>query len=189
MPTYRPIPRRIGSPRNTRGDQQRINLGTPAGVGVTGGTGTVYKNGIQRDGDVIRTRILVDLTGLASSTTDLDIIGVAGGPAHFGRIVTAESGTIIGGTITCLEAPAGGVTSIDWYSAEDGTGLFDGGIAALTGTETVMHTATGASTLGLVVPVVADSVPANRYIYAVCGAAGTAATYTAGRFLLELVGY
>ena len=187
MPALRPIPRRIGSPRTSRGVQQAITLGTPAGVGITGGTNTVYKNGISRDGDVIKTRILIDLTGLASSTTDLDIIGVAGGPAHLGRIVTAESGIIIGGTITCLEAPAGGVTSIDWYAATEGTGVFDGGIGSLT--ETVMHTATGASTLGLVVPVVADSVAANSYIYAVGGAAGTAAAYTAGRFLVELVGY
>lgn len=187
MSNFRPIPRLIGSTRDARGNQNRINLGTPAGTGITSGTGTVYKNGISREGDVIKTSILIDLTGLASSTTDLDIIGVGTGAAHLGRIVTVESGTIIGGTITCLEVPAGGVTSIDWYSAVEGTGAFDTGIATLT--ETVMHTATGASTLGLVVPIVADSVAANRYIYAVGGAAGTAATYTAGRFLIELIGY
>jgi hypothetical protein len=51
-----------------------------------------------------------------------------------------------------------------------------------------MHTATGASTLGLVVPIAADSVAANSYIYIVGGAAGTAATYTAGRFRVELIG-
>lgn len=183
----RPIPNRIGSPRDAKGRQNAIVLGTSAGAGATSGTGTVYKNGITRSGDVIKTRILIDLTGLASSTTDLDIIGVGSSPAHLGRIVTAESGIIIGGTITCLEAPAGGVTSIDWYAATAGTGVFDGAIGDLT--ETIMHTATGASTLGLVVPVVADSVAAGSYIYAVGGAAGTAATYTAGRFLLELIGY
>lgn len=185
----RPIPGRIGSTRDSRGRQQSINLGTPAGAGITGGTGTVYRNGVFRNGNtgIITTQILVDLTGLASSTTDLDIIGVGSSPAHLGRIVTAESGTIIGGTITCLEAPAGGVTTIDWYAAVEGTGVFDGAIASLT--ETVINTATGASTLGLVVPMVADGVPANSYIYAVGGAAGTAATYTAGRFLLQFYGY
>jgi hypothetical protein len=129
---------------------------------------------------------MVDLTGLSSSTTDLDIIGVGASPAYLAQI-SAANGTIIGGTITCLEVPAGGVTSIDWYAATEGTGVFDAGIATLT--ETVMHTATGASTLGLVVPVVADSVANGAYIYAVGGAAGTAASYTAGRFLIQLIGY
>lgn len=184
----RPIPRRIGSPRDPKGRQNPITLGTPAGAGFTSGTGGFYKTGIQRDGDVIYTQIVFDLTGLASSTTDLDIIGVGSSPAHFGRIVTAESGTIIGGTVQCLEVPAGGVTTIDFYSAESGAGVFDGGITALTGTETAMITASGAWTLGLTTGIAADSVPANRYLYAVGGAAGTAATYTAGRFLVELVG-
>jgi hypothetical protein len=182
----RPIPRRIGSPRTNRGNQNPIVLGTPAGTGFTSGTGGFYDTGIQRDGDIIYTQIVFDLTGLASSTTDLDIIGVGANPAHFGRIVTVESGTIIGGTITCLEVPAGGVSTIDFYSATQGTGVFDGGIAALT--ETAMISASGAWTLGLSTGIGADSVPANNYLYAVGGAAGTAATYTAGRFLVELIG-
>jgi hypothetical protein len=183
----RPIPRRIGSPRTNRGNQNPIVLGTPAGTGFTSGTGGFYDTGIQRDGDVIFTRILFDLTGLASSTTDLDIIGVGANPAHFGRIVTVESGTIIGGSVECLEVPAGGVTTIDFYSATEGTGVFDGGIGSLT--ETAMITASGAWTLGLRTGIAADSVATNSYLYAVGGAAGTAATYTAGRFLVTLVGY
>jgi hypothetical protein len=159
---------------------------TGPGAGITSGTGTICKTSVVTEGGFFKTTFVIDLTGLASSTTDLDIIGNGAGAAYIGRITAAESGTIIGGTITCLEVPAGGVTSIDWYAATEGTGAFDGGIAALT--ETVIHTATGASTLGLVVPVVADSVAANAYIYIVGGAAGTAAAYTAGRFRVELIG-
>jgi hypothetical protein len=168
------------------GQMGGAELGTGPGAGITSGTGTICKTSVVKEGGFFKTTFVIDLTGLSSSTTDLDIIGNSTGVAYIGRITAAESGTIIGGTITCLEVPAGGVTSIDWYAATEGTGAFDGGIAALT--ETVMHTATGASTLGLVVPVVADSVAANAYIYIVGGAAGTAAAYTAGRFRVELIG-
>lgn len=187
MHPLRPLPRRIGSPRDARGNQQRITLGTTAGAGATSGTGTVYKNGIQRDGEVIRTRILTDLTGLASSTTDLAIIGVGASAAHLGRIVATESGTIIGGTVTCLEVPAGGVTDIDVYAATEATGVFDSLVTDLT--ETAMVTSGAVWTLGLVRPVVADSVAANAYIYLAAGTLGVPGTYTAGRFLIELVGY
>lgn len=52
------------------------------GAGITGGTGTVYKSGVMRIGDIIRTTILIDLTGLSSSTTDLDIIGTGTSAAY-----------------------------------------------------------------------------------------------------------
>jgi hypothetical protein len=158
-----------------------------AGAGVTGGTGTVYKSSVARVGGIYLTRILIDLTGLASSTTDLDIIGVGTSAAHIGQVTAAQNGTILAGRMTCLEVPAGGVTDIDLYWATEGTGVFDGGIAALT--ETALITAGGAWTLALM-KAIADPVGiANGYLYLTCGAAGTPATYTAGKFLLELFGY
>jgi hypothetical protein len=162
------------------------SLATGPAAGITSGDGTICETAVVSEGGFKKTTFVIDLTGLASSTTDLDIIGNGAEPAYIGRITTAESGIIIGGTITCLEVPAGGVTTIDWYAATEGTGAFDTGIGTLT--ETVMHTASGASTLGLVVPIVADSVAANAYLYIVGGAAGTAAAYTAGRFRVELIG-
>lgn len=162
-------------------------LTTGAGAGVTGGTGTIYKNSVQLSGGIYRTTILIDLTGLASSTTDLDIIGVSTTPAHIGQITAAQNGTILGGLMTCLEVPTGGVTDIDVYWATEGTGVFDGAVASLT--ETVLLTNGGAWTLALQ-KAFADPVGiANGYIYLTCGAAGTAATYTAGKFLIELYGY
>src|SRR5688572_20300473 len=47
-------------------------MATEAGAGITGGTGTVYKSSTVKIGGIIRTSILIDLTGLGSSTTDLD---------------------------------------------------------------------------------------------------------------------
>lgn len=161
-------------------------LTTGAGAGFTGGTGTIYKSRVQLSGGIYETQILFDLTGLASSTTDLDIIGVSTTPAHMGQITVAQNGTLLGGTLTCLEVPTGGVTDIDLYWATEATGKFDDAVAGLT--ETVLITNGGAWTLALT-KAIADPVGiANGYLYLTCGAAGTAATYTAGKFLLTLYG-
>lgn len=154
-----------------------------AGAGFAG-TGTVYKVSVVRHGDIVKTELLIDLTGAASSTTDLDIIGTSG-VSHIGQITAALNGTCLGGKMTCLEVPAGGIADIDLYAATEGTGAFDGGIGALV--ETAIVTAGGSWTLGLSKPFIAD-VAANKYLYLTGGAAGTAATYTAGRFLIELWG-
>lgn len=159
--------------------------GTP-GTGFSGGTGTVIKSGVERVGGIIRTTFLIDLTGLASSTTDLDIIGTGANPAYLGQITAAKNGTILGGRMICLEAPVGGVTDIDLYSATEATGVFDDGIAALT--ETALVTSGGAWTLNASKSMIAE-IAADKYLYLTGGAAGTAAAYTAGKFLIELDGY
>lgn len=165
-------------------DHRELSVG--AGAGITGGTGTVYRNSITQSGGIITTSILVDLTGLASSTTDLDIIGVGTSPAHIGRIQAAESGTILAIRMTCLELPAGGADDIDLYAATEGTGVFDGGVASLT--ETALITSGAAWASGTVRA--STAVPASgQYLYLCGGEAGTAASYTAGKFLIELLGY
>jgi hypothetical protein len=157
---------------------------TQNGAGFAG-TGTINKQVIANEGDLIITRLLVDLTGLGSSTTDLDIIGAGESPAFMTRI-TSANGTIIGGTMQCLEVPAGGVVDIDLYAATEGTGVFDGGIASLT--ETAVVTSGGNWTLGRVLGTAPDGIANNAYLYLTCGAAGTPGTYTAGRILITLFG-
>ena len=156
------------------------------GTGISSGTGTVFKSSVQRVGGIIKTSLLIDLTGLASSTTDLDIIGVGAGAAYLGQITAAKNGTILTGRMTCLEVPAGGADDVDLYSATEATGVFDAGIGTLA--ETALVTAAGAWTLGLTKGL--SAIPAaNKYLYLCGGEAGTAATYTAGKFLIELEGY
>lgn len=88
--------------------------------------------------------------------------------------------------MTCLEVPAGGADDIDLYSASEATGVFDGKIADLT--ETALVTSGGAWTLGGMKAL--SAVPAaNAYLYLTGGESGTAAAYTAGKFLIELDGY
>lgn len=186
MPRNRARPQDSNNKLDALGRPYSETPATAAGAGFSG-TGTLLKTSIVREGSIITSRFLIDLTGLSSSTTDLDIIGTGASPAYFGRITAAEHGTIIGGTMECLEAPAGGVTTIDLYAATEATGVFDAGIGTLT--ETIVLTSSGAWTLGLSQGLVADGVAANAYLYLCGGAAGTAAAYTAGRLLITLHGY
>lgn len=158
-----------------------------AAPGILGGSGTIYKSSVHRRGDIIVTQILIDLDGLSSSTTDLDIIGQGSDAAHLGQITAAINGTILAGRMICLEAPSGGVTDIDLYSAEEDDGAFDdAGVTDLT--ETALITAGGAWTLAEV-QAFGNMPPANDYLYLFGGAAGTAGEYTVGKFLIELYGY
>lgn len=158
-----------------------------AAAGITSGTGTIARTSVSTEGGIITTRILIDLTGLSSSTTDLDIIGTGANPAFIAQITSAESGTILGGTVTCLEAPAGGVTDIDVYKATVGTGVFDGAANALTGQGAVLN-AGSAWTQGTTRSIIPDGVASGDFLYLAAGAAGTAGTYTAGRLLITLFG-
>jgi hypothetical protein len=128
----------------------------------------------------------VDLTGLNSSAA-ADIIGVnAAANCHLGQITAADCGTILTGTMTCLEAPATGEPDIDLYSAVEATGTEDAAITGLD--ETVLMAAAVDWTLGTVKALTAMPA-ADEYLYLVGSGAGTSATYTAGKFLIELLGY
>jgi hypothetical protein len=164
-------------------------LTTEAGAGITAGTGTVYKTSVRAVGGIIETRIMIDLTGLSSSTTDLDVIGHDAATdlaAHIGQITTAQNGTILWGTMKCLEVPATGADDVDLYAATEATGVFDSAIGDLA--ETALVTSGGAWTAGLEKVFGAD-VAANKYLYLTGGEAGTAGVYTAGKFLITLYGY
>ncbi len=172
---------------NAAADLSAQALATPAGVGITAGTGTIYKHALTYAGNLKKITIYIDLTGLGSSTTDLDVIGVAGGPAHLGRILAAEIGTVEAVQMSCLEAPAGGVTDIILYAADEGTAVFDDGIAALTADTALIDNAAG---WAVTTQRGCTAVPAaNQYLYLVNGAAGVPGTYTAGKFLIEVWGY
>lgn len=159
---------------------------TANGAGALG-TGGFVKTHVTREGGLIITRLFVDLTGLSSSTTDLDIIGQGTDPSFLTQITAAVNGTVVGGTMTCLEVPAGGVTDIDLYVATAATGKFDDAISGLAGQAAVV-TSGGAWTLARVLGTSPDAVVANGYLYLTGGAAGTAAAYTAGRILITLFG-
>lgn len=175
----------------TRTAMQANTLPGGAGSGIISATGVVYVTNVQTAGNIVMTRILMDLTGLNSSAAG-DIIGDDGAAnCHIGQMRQTIGGiTVVGtpfaGTVTCLETPAGGEPDIDLYSAVEGTGAEDSAITALDETALLNAGAdwTAATTMAL------TAVPAaDEYLYLVGSGTGTDATYTAGKFLIEIMGY
>jgi len=160
-------------------------MAVEAGTGITTGSGTIYRTSVQRSGGIITTRILIDLTGLRSTGSG-DIIGVNGTAlvCHIGQITAAQNGTILTGSMECFEAPTGGDPDINVHSATEGTGVEDGAISGLS--ETLLVNA-GDATLGS--KVYFTAVPAaDEFLYLTCGTT-TDGDFTAGKLLIELMGY
>ena len=163
-------------------------LTVPAGTGITAGVGTVYQSGVTRRGGIIVTEILVDLTGLTSPDSDLDVIGVedTANPCHIGQIATAQCGTILGGTMQCLEN-FGSVTDVGVYSAASGVLVYEDLItdeAAEVAIVTPIVQVIG----GGAIPIAAVPV-ADHFLYLIAGAADTPEDFAAGKMLLTLYGY
>ena len=160
-------------------------IATTAGTGITTGTGTVYAASVIKTGGIFHTKILIDLTGLASSGSG-DIIGKAGtANSHIGQITAAVNGTVLGGKLTCLEAPGGGDPDINLWYADEATGAEDAAITSLT--NQVQMCDSGDLALNSVISIPTPPA-ADKYIYMVTGAA-TNADYTAGKLLIEFFGY
>jgi hypothetical protein len=156
-----------------------------AGTGITTGTGTIYRAAVEKLGNVLHTKILIDLTGLASSGSG-DIIGKAAtANSHIGQITAAINGTVLGGKITCMEAPAGGDPDINLWYADEATGTEDAAVTGLT--NQVQMCDSGDLAIGTIVGIPTPPA-ADKYMYMVTGAA-TDANYTAGKILIEFFGY
>lgn len=155
---------------------------TPSAV-ITA-TAASIQTSVIRTGDIIKTTMVIDLTGLKSSTTDLDIIGDTG-VCYLGQITTAINGVIFAGQVGCAIVPTTGIDDIDLYSASEATGAYDAAVTGLT--ETALMTAGGSHAIGTVKPLTALPA-ANSYLYLAGGAGGTAGTYDAGTLTLELWG-
>lgn len=158
------------------------NVANTAGVGITG-TATSWVTSVEKSGSMIKTTLLVDLTGLNSGASADEVIGADGaGVAHLGQITAAVNGTIISGRMTCLETPATGDDDIDVYSASEATGVEDTDIGLLTETQLCNSGDLTAGTVVALTPPAAD-----QYLYLVGGTGGDA-TYSAGILLLEFWG-
>ena len=159
-------------------------IATTAGTGITTGTGTVYEAGVIKIGEVFHTTILLDLTGLASSGSG-DIIGKdSTANSHIGQITAAVNGTVLGGKLTCLEAPAGGDPDINLWYADEATGTEDAAVTGLTNQVQICNS--GDLALNSVVSLA--TVAADKYLYMATGAA-TDGDYSAGKLLIEFWGY
>ena len=166
-------------------------MGTEA-IGSAGieGTAEVYITQVERlksdtstNVNLVKTTIMIDLTGL-HSTASGDIIGKDGdGIAYIGRVTTANQGTVFGVTMECFDTPAGGDPDINLHSATEGTGVEDTAISDLTETLIINggDAAAGTRTAG-------GTIAADQYLYLTAGAT-TNADYTAGRLVITILGY
>lgn len=167
------------------GDVNGVALATERGSGFAGAA--VYSSEITKQGKKITTQIFIDLTGVVSKNTANDIIGDDDAAnAHIGQILLAESGQLISGSMTCLEAPTGGDNDINLCTASVGTGAEDAAVTGLTGYAELLNA--GDWTLGQVQTLTALPTTAY-YLYLSAGTGDTAAAYTAGQFLIEFIGY
>tara|TARA_R110002167_G_scaffold127540_1_gene309213 strand:- start:646 stop:1263 length:618 start_codon:yes stop_codon:yes gene_type:complete len=159
------------------------------GAGIEG-TAEVYITQVNRlpsdtatNVNLVKTTIMIDLTGL-QSTGSGDIIGKNGaGIAYIARVTTADNGVIFGVSMECFETPAGGDPDINLHSATEGTGVEDTAIGDLTETLIINggDQAAGSRTAG-------GTIVADQYLYLTTGAA-TDGAYTAGRLVITLLGY
>jgi hypothetical protein len=159
------------------------------GAGIEG-TAEVYITQVNRlpsdtatNVNLVKTTIMIDLTGL-QSTGSGDIIGKNGaGIAYIARVTTADNGVIFGVTMECFETPAGGDPDINLHSATEGTGVEDTAISDLTETLIINggDQAAGSRTAG-------GTIVADQYLYLTTGAA-TDGEYSAGRLVITLLGY
>ncbi len=136
---------------------------------------------------VIITEIKIDLTGLDSSGTENDIIGVAdpgSDVAYFGRNVVAKNGVIYRVELICIETPAGGDDDFLLVAGSADDETFD---------DTVTNTATLCDTGGAFAAgkTIVNNVPAitpNYYYYLTQGGA-TDGEYSAGQLIIRTYGH
>ena len=172
----------------TSGDKMATEATGSAGIE---GTAAVYvtqvtrlKSDVTTNVNIVKTTIMIDLTGLKDGGTAGDIIGKDGsGVAFIGKVTAANQGSVFGVTMTCVETPAGGSTDIDLFSATEGTGVNDTAIGDLTETQIINAGAASAGTM-----VAGGDTAADQFLYLVSQGTGDA-TYTAGRFLIEITGF
>tara|TARA_R110000824_G_scaffold369084_1_gene558498 strand:+ start:65 stop:697 length:633 start_codon:yes stop_codon:yes gene_type:complete len=174
------------------GDKMAVEAAAGAGIE---GTAAVYvtqverlKSDVSTNVNIVKTSIMIDLTGLASGGSVGDIIGAnAAGVAYIGQVTTANQGVVLGTTMECFETPAGGNPDIDLYSATENTGVEDTLISALDETLIINGGAVAAGTR-VANETGAATIAADQYLYLVSGSA-TGATFTAGRLLITILGY
>ena len=149
---------------------------------------------VSRDGAQILTEIVVDLgtskAAIQSKDTDADVIGVsAGGAAHLGQLTTAVNGIITDIEMICTEAPQTGEPDIDLVRLNDATQAFDEGAGSNKLIDTGTDWVKGLTKTGTV-----DDASASddaQYLYLAVGTSSgpTAGTYSAGKYVIRLIGY
>lgn len=148
------------------------------------GTAVVPRTYRWIENGVIITQIKIDLTGLASVATADDVIGLAaGGAAYIGRNVVATNGVIFKAEFSCIETPAGGDNDVNVVTSSSAVLAYD----SAGGTTYISNS--GDLLAGQTIQNLVPALTANDYFYLTAGTGDTAATYTAGMYILTLYGH
>lgn len=149
------------------------------------GTAATPKTRRWTERGVIVTQTTFDLTGLASVATANDVIGLAaGGAAYIGRNVVATNGVIFKTTIAVLETPAGGDNDVNLVTSSNAALAYDGA-----GGTTYLVGDLGDLLVGKSVENLVPALTEGDYYYLTAGTGDTAATYTAGMYVLTTYGH
>jgi len=172
----------------TSGNKMAVEAVANAGIEGTAGVYVTqverFKSDTTTGVNIVKTTIMIDLTGLNCGGTAGDIIGADGaGVAHIGQVTAANQGTVFGVTMECFEAPTTGDPDIDLHSATEGTGVEDTAIGDLT--ETLIING-GDATLGS--RTVGNTIAADQFLYLTCGTS-TAGTYDNGKLVITILGF
>ena len=165
------------------------------GAAMTTGEGTGWagvttvSSEITKQGKIVTTHVFIDIAGLVVSTTVNDVIGdSAANNSHGGQFQLSESGQFISGSITCLEAPTAGDADID-FNVNSLSTLAESVDVGGSGTNVILLANTESWTLGMVKAMALLPNATSDYLYLSAGAGSDPDTYTAGQFLIELIGY
>ena len=172
----------------TSGDKMKNEAATGAGIE---GTAAVYitqverlKSDVDTNVNIVKTTIMIDLTGLNCGGTAGDIIGADGaGVAYIGKVTTADQGTVFGVTMESFETPTTGDPDINLHSATEGTGVEDTAISDLT--ETLIING-GTQSVGT--RTVGSTIAPDQFLY-LTGGGTTAGTYDAGKLVITILGF
>ena len=158
-----------------------------AGTGITTATGGFSYYRVTRIGELYKTEIFIDITGLNDGDTAADVIGKDGDTVncHIGQITAAVNGTIFAARVSVTETPGTAHADIDIWRADEGTLAQDTAISAGTNQAKLFD----GDTLAANDILVFSALPAaDSYMYLVTGTQGGDADYDAGIILLELWG-
>jgi len=149
---------------------------------------------VSRDGAQILTEIVVDLgtskAAIQSAANDTDAIGVsAGGAAHLGQLTVAVNGIITDIEMICTEAPVTGELDIDLVRLNNATKAFDDAVAGTKLINTGADWVKGLTKTGAVDDASASDDAQYLYLAVGTGTGPTAGTYSAGKYVIRLIGY
>lgn len=169
-------------------DTSGVNTtGLTPGAAISGSANTIYHSWIERNGNIIKTSIYIDLTDLEGTGTTDQIIGIGADASHLGQVTTAKCGTIYDVVVTCIETPDADLQELDLVASADAVGKKgdDPGSGGDFTDEAAIIVDADYSAAGIFS---SSAVPAaNDYLY-LASVTATADTATSGKLLIELFG-